>query len=149
MTTLNKKAIRRALEEVIRPALVTAGVCLDSTGAAAVQFQNLVLDKGEKLAEWVRFTVHFADDRLLGMGQNPLMQDSGMAFAMVYTAAGSGVDRNDTIVGIIEAAYPYNAVLTFGGVSVMVAETIHGDGALDGAWWAAPVKIKWNTWRNL
>lgn len=149
MTVLDKKGIRRALEEPLRPALVAAGMCLKADGSAAVQFQNLVLDSKGNLNEWVRFTVHFAGDLLLGMGQHPLTQDFGMAFAMVYTKAGTGVDRNDAIVGIIEAAYPYNAMLTFNGVSVIVAEPIHGDGAPDGAWWATPVKIKWNIWRNL
>lgn len=148
MTLLRKRAIRKALEGPLKPALIAGQVCPLGDDDAAVRFPNLVLNTAA-LDEWVRFTVHINATRLLGIGQHPLTQDTGQAFAMVYTRLASGSDRNDTIAGIIEAAYPYNALLTFDGVSVIVSETLHGDGAEDGPWWASPVKIRWDVWRNL
>lgn len=148
MSTLNRREIRKALEAPLRPGLVTAGACLMPDGSAAVLFPNTALETAT-LTEWVRFSVHFAGSRVIEMGRNPLTQDSGQLFAMIYTRGASGADRGDTIAGIIETIYPYDAELTFGGVSVIVAEVAPADPGPDGPWWTTPVKILWNRWRNL
>lgn len=151
MTAINKRAIRHALEAPLRAALVSAGVCvlpLDAT-KAAVQFGNTVLDTvALNLQEYIRFTVHYGRQRVIEMGNTPRRHLSGIAKAMVYTK-GQSEDRNDTIAGIVEAAYPYNAVLTVSGVSVILAVTEIADGAPDGPWWAAPVNINWDVWRQV
>lgn len=82
------------------------------------------------------------------MGPTGLTQDSGLAIATVYTPGADSADQNDTIAGIIETAYPYNASLTFDGVEVILAEVQHADGVGDGPWWTSQVKMVWNRWRN-
>ncbi len=147
MSVTNRRAIRRALEAPLKQALVDAGVCLNPDGSCNVQFANTVLDT-RGVAEYVRFTVHFAAPRVLGMGTDGLTQDMGLAIAAIYTKAGTSADRNDTIAGIIETAYPYNAQLTFDGVTVILAETQPVDGVGEGSWWMSQIKVVWNRWRN-
>lgn len=150
MTTINKLAIRKALEIPLEPALVAAGACLypDSASKAAVQYPDLTI-KTDGLLEYVRFSVHYADTRVIEMGNTPRRNLSGQAIATVWTRTARAQDRNDTIAGIIEAAYPYNAVLARDGVSVILAEVQPRDGQPNGVWWVSDVVINWQLWRQV
>lgn len=147
-----KRSIRRALEGPLPNAAIAAGVLLPvghaHAGQPAIAWGNLSFRSDAKdLAAYLRPSVHFANYRVRTIGPTPRIEASGILKVAVFTRGGDGEDRNDTIAGIVEAAYPYGSVLEFGGISVKVEQTDPSDGVLVGPWWSSTVNVNWNVWR--
>lgn len=149
MTTVPRKSIRKALEIPLTAAVLAADVVIPGTDPAepAILWPNTSL-KTDELGAYVRFSMHWAPDKVMEMGETPRQESSGMAKITVFTASGTGQDRNDTIAGFIEAAYPYNAALVRDGISVIVDTVDTVDAVLvEGTWWASAVNVNWHVWR--
>lgn len=147
-----KGSIRKALSVPLVPSLIAAGITIPGSSPvdAAIQWNGMAFDRTvDGLNAFVRFSVHTSPTRVLEIGPNPRQQYSGIAKAGVFTKSDFGQDKNDTIAGIIEAAYPYASVLIFDGLRVIVDKVDHGDFVpSDSAWNYSPVDIHWNCYRR-
>lgn len=155
-----KKLIRKAIEAHLETALIAANFYIPGTSPAelAVQFGNLSFDRNRLLelfraanrpAEYVRVTNHFADVRVIEMGSTPRIEANGFTKFGIFTQAGSGEDRNDTIAGIIGAAYAYNTELSRGAIDVTIGRQKPGDTVIeDEAWLYSPLTVHWDVWRT-
>lgn len=144
-----RKSIRKALEVPLRLAMEGA------TPKIAVAWSNIPFDPTKPLpgmtalvAEYVRFSIHYAKPIVREIGPTPRIEQSGIAKIGVFTKTGSGQDRNDSIAGIVAAAYPYNAKLSFDGIDVIVETTHQGDAVPHEGWFYSPVDVYWNLWRS-
>lgn len=143
-TAAIKRAIRKALETPLAPALVAGAACLNpgDPTKAMVGIANLPIDP-TGCTEYCDIQVNFAPDRPIEMGQHARTQGQGFALITIRVQSGSGPDRIDTIAGIIAAAYPYNALLARDGVSVIIGTTDTRAGAQDGPWYMVPLLVNW------
>lgn len=145
-TAAIKRAIRKALEAPLEPALVAGSACLDPSdhSKAVVGFANLPVDPTRAgLVEWCDIVISFAPDRPIEMGKHARTQGAGYALITIRVQSGTGPDRIDSIAGIIAAAYPYDALLARDGVSVIIGTTDTRQGAPDGPWYMVPLLVNW------
>jgi len=98
--------------------------------------------------EYVRFSFHPAPRRVVTMGPNGRIEGRGFAKIGVFTRLGESQDRNDTIAGIVAAAYPYNLNLVRDGIRVTITTTDHGQFVERDGWGYSPVDANWDVWRT-
>lgn len=129
--------VRKCFEISLRPAVAPTLVILPNLG-----------DDTKGLAEYVRLSFHYGKRIVREIGPNPRIECSGFALVGVFTKLGTAADRNDTLAGIVEATYPYDLNLTFGGLTVNISTVEPGDGMpTPTGWYYTPVQVNWNIWR--
>lgn len=134
-----KRSVRKALETQLATAMAAA------SPPVKIAWPGLAFNADDQ-AEYVNINVAYGPSLPLEMGNTPRIVLSGDASIVVRTKLGTGTDRNDTIAGIVGAAYPYNSALVRDGVSVIIGTVDVVEGAPDGPWWMAPVKVNWTVW---
>lgn len=82
------------------------------------------------------------------IGRNPLFEGSGHVSIVVRTPIDQGEDGNDSLLGIITAAYPYGSSPSFDGVTVFVDKMEHRGYGVDGPWLTGLVAVHWNIYRR-
>lgn len=156
MTAGAKRSIRRALEAPLKNVITKQKVYLTDGVTPAIQWPGLPFDVGDLETQivsggsprFVRPTVSYGMRRITEWGPTPRIEMVGSYDVGIFTPVGAGQDMNDTLAGIVESAYPYNADLDFGGIRVNIAAVDHGEAVTVGAWLYSPVNINWNVWRS-
>lgn len=132
---------RKALQAVLQP------VAAAQSPAVFVQWPNTA--KPTDVEEYFRFTMHYSRSIVREIGPAPRIEGRGFAKIGVLTRIGTSEDRNDTLAGIVAAAYPYNSEFVFDGQRVTVDTVDKGDAVPDETtgWLYAPVDVNWTVWR--
>lgn len=138
-----KKAIRKAIETPLYNAAVANGLL--------VKWPNLALNRAEGSPppeEYIDVAHSFGRVIVHEMGPNPLVSARGTMSCIVRTPLAQGVDRNDTIAGIIVAAYPYGVQLVRDGIKVNIDTADTSGYGEDGAWVYSSALINWFVYRR-
>lgn len=155
MTAGVKRSVRRALEVPLKNIITKSKVYLQDNATPAIWWPGVAFDVGalealiaEGSPRYVRPVLSFGPRIVREWGNTPRIELSGSYRIGVYTPVAHGQDMNDTLAGIVESAYPYNADLDFGGIRVNIAAVDHGEAVEFGPWLYSPVNVNWNVWRS-
>lgn len=156
MTAGVKRSIRRALEAPLKNIITKQKVYLEDGVTPAIHWPGIPFDVGALEAliatggspRYVRPSVSYGPRKITEWGPTPRIEMAGSYDVGIFTPVGAGQDMNDTLAGIVESAYPYNADLDFGGIRVNIAAVDHGEAVPVRAWLYSPVSVNWNVWRT-
>lgn len=133
-----KRNVRKALEAPLRAVSISAGLPVEWPG---IDFPR------KDVPKFFRFDIHYGPPVIETIGQQPRISMEGYAAIGVFTPIGAGQDMNDDMAALIGPAYPYDANLAFGGVSVNISALETRDSAEAMSWRFSPVIVPWNVWR--
>lgn len=135
-----RRNIRRALEGALKT------MAAAQAPPIGVEIPGLSFTR-DGLPRFFNIIVHYGPAVIETIGHAPRISMTGYAAIGCFTAIPLGPDASDDLGALVGPAYPYDANLAFGGVSVNISALESRDAAEIDSWRFFPVIVPWTVYR--